>query len=396
MKTKVTVLLILFSLSISTTTYAQWWKDLLRAGAEVVGATVLTNTVEKYGGEQYGNREAAEKFTRDVYDFVGADSRNAEAGIAWKNAENNYQKANIVKDYAFDAVSQFSNKPESTELLRRMVDTELSYFDDGTKVKTYEDKAIAIDKRTLSWANIIFDAKQLHENTQAEKKARERLELEEQIRYIRGESYNSEEVSDVTNYIIATVQSDQLSENEKEQCLSQFNLKQSPKEIINIITPLLDEDNDAELLRQAELKRQKEEEERRLAEEKRLVEQRAAEERKNALQTLGAIKIDGFAFDVTDLSDEQKPELDEAANILNKYSDVNILLTGHTCKIGYKNINQRKGMKRAETAKEYLMSKGVAGNRIDIDSKGETEPLVPNTSKENFKQNRRVEIQITK
>ena len=277
-----------------------------------------------------------------------------------------------------------------------MVDTELSYFDDGTKVKTYEDKAIAIDKRTLSWANIIFDAKQLHENTQAEKKARERLELEEQIRYIRGESYNSEEVSDVTNYIIATVQSDQLSENEKEQCLSQFNLKQSPKEIINIITPLLDEDNDAELLRQAELKRQKEEEERRLAEEKRLAEQRAAEERKNALQTLGAIKIDGFAFDVTDLSDEQKPELDEAANILNKYSDVNILLTGHTCKIGYKNINQRKGMKRAEAAKEYLMSKGVAGNRIDIDSKGETEPLVPNTSKENFKQNRRVEIQITK
>ena len=170
MKTKVSVLLILFGLSISTTSYAQWWRDLLRAGAEVVGAAVITNTVEKYGGEQYGNREAAEKFTRDVYDFIGADSRNAEAGIAWKNAENNYQKANIAKDYAFDAVSQFSNNPENTELLRRMVDTELSYFDNGTKVKTYEDKAIAIDKRTMSWANIIFDAKQLHENAQAEKK----------------------------------------------------------------------------------------------------------------------------------------------------------------------------------------------------------------------------------
>lgn len=394
MKTKATVLLVLLGLSIPATSYAQWWRDLLRAGAEVVGAAVITNTVEKYGGEQYGNREAAEKFTRDVYDFVGAESRNAEAGIAWKNAENNYQKANIAKDYAFDAVSQFSNNPESTELLRRMVDTELSYFDDGTKVKTYEDKAIAIDKRTMSWANIIFDAKQLHENAQAEKKARERLELEEQIRSIRGESYNSDEVSDVTNYIIATVQSDQLSENEKEHCLSQFNLKQSPKEIISIITPLLDEDNDAELHRQAELKRQKEEEERRLAEEKRLAEQRAAEERKNALQTLGAIKIDGFAFDVTDLSDEQKPKLDEVANILNKYSDVNVLLTGHTCKIGYKNINQRKGMKRAESAKAYLMSKGVADSRITVDSKGETEPIVPNTSRENFKKNRRVEIQV--
>ena len=108
------------------------------------------------------------------------------------------------------------------------------------------------------------------------------------------------------------------------------------------------------------------------------------------------VLFDGFAFDVTELSDEQKPELDEAANILNKYSDVNVLLTGHTCKIGYKSINQRKGMKRAESAKAYLMSKGVAENRITTDSKGETEPLVPNTSRENLKQNRRVEFQLVK
>ena len=53
-------------------------------------------------------------------------------------------------------------------------------------------------------------------------------------------------------------------------------------------------------------------------------------------------------------------------------------------------------MKRAQATKEYLISKGVAESRITIDSKGETEPLVPNTSKENFKQNRRVEIQIVK
>jgi outer membrane protein OmpA-like peptidoglycan-associated protein len=396
MKTRVTILLILFSLSITNTTYAQWWRDLLRAGAEVVGATVLTNTVEKYGGEQYGNQEAAEKFTRDVYEFVGADTRNAEAGIAWKNAENDYQKANIAKNYAFDAVSQLSNNPERVELLRNMVETELTYFDDETKIKTNEDKAVAIDKRTLSWANIIFDAKQLHENAQAEKRAKEKLEMEEQMRSIRGDYYNSEEVSDVTNYIIATVQSDLLSESEKEECLSQFHLKQSPKEIINIITPILNEDRDAELRRQEEQKRQKEEEERRLAEERRIAEQRAAEEKRNALQSLESIKIDGYAFDETELSDAQKNDLNEAASILNKYPEVRVLLTGHTCKIGYKNINLRKGMKRAEAAKEYLMLKGVAESRISTDSKGETEPLVPNTSKENFKQNRRVEIQIIK
>ena len=42
------------------------------------------------------------------------------------------------------------------------------------------------------------------------------------------------------------------------------------------------------------------------------------------------------------------------------------------------------------------MSKGVAENRITTDSKGETEPLVPNTSRENLKQNRRVEFQLVK
>ena len=215
------------------------------------------------------------------------------------------------------------------------------------------------------------------------------------MRSIRGENYNSKEVYDVTNYIIATVQSDQLSENEKEQCLSQFNLKQSPKEIINIITPLLNEDNQTELRRQEEIKRQKEEESR-LAEERRLAEQRAAEEKRNALQSLESIKTNGYALDETELSSEQKEGLNDAVIILNKYSDIDVLITGHTCNIGYKSINQKIGEKRAEAVKEYLISKGVAENRIATDSKGETEPLMPNNSRENYKQNRRVEIQIIK
>ena len=242
--------------------------------------------------------------------------------------------------------------------------------------------------------DIFFKAYQIQQDNKVASQAARKLKMEEQIQKLRGDDFENNDVMNGASYIVAVVQSNDLSEKEKEEYIRRLGLSQSPKEIISIIGPLLDENEEAENRRQEELRRQKEEEERRIAEEKRLAEQRAAEERKNALQTLGAIKIDGFAFDVTDLSDEQKPELDEAANILNKYSDVNVLLTGHTCKIGYKNINQRKGMKRAESAKAYLMSKGVADSRITVDSKGETEPIVPNTSRENFKKNRRVEIQV--
>lgn len=138
-----------------------------------------------------------------------------------------------------------------------------------------------------------------------------------------------------------------------------------------------------EAKRQAELQRQE-------------AERKAAEERKNTIQKLETTKIEVYSFDETALSGNQKLELDAIVDILNRYSDIKILIVGHTCDIGYKNVNQRKGLKRAEAAKEYLIEKGVSYERISIDSKAETQPLVPNTSNENRKQNRRIEFLIEK
>ena len=394
MKTKVTILLFLFGLSFGTSAYAQWWKDLGRDLLGAIGAAVTTNTVQKYGGEEYQDREKAEQFTRDLYDFIGANKKNAEIGIAWNNAETSYQKQNIVANAAFDIASKNSKNPQYVELIRQATTTEINYLDDKFKATNENERREALSKKALSWVDIGYSAYQIGEENKKAAAAARRLEMEEQLKGLRGVSYSDNDVISSASYIIATVQSNELSESEKENYISQLGLKQSPKEIISIVKPLLDEDNDAELRRQEELKRQREAEERRIAEEKRQAEIKVAEERRNALQKLGTIRIDSYAFDETNLSKKQKTELDEAVVILNKYSDVNVLLTGHTCKIGYKNINQRKGMKRAEAAKDYLMSKGVSENRITIESKGETEPLVPNISTENFKQNRRVEIQV--
>jgi outer membrane protein OmpA-like peptidoglycan-associated protein len=62
--------------------------------------------------------------------------------------------------------------------------------------------------------------------------------------------------------------------------------------------------------------------------------------------------------------------------------------------LGTKAVNLSIGLRRAEAAKAYLVAKGVAAERIRTASKGETEPLVPNTSEENRRKNRRVVMKI--
>ena len=395
MRTKVTLLLVL-TILLGTTSYAQesgwrrFWKGLGEvvcnlAEAVVVGETA--NLLENYGGY---SKEEAQNMSTCFYGVMNANQTNVERGIPWSNAENTYQKQNVIKDFVIDKVFENSPEPEYVEVLRTAVSYGYDCLDEAYKGNKDKATVMAI----LGTGDILFQMQRVEAEKnkalwEGEKAKQEmgRLMKESGVR-----NYTESDVNNCVNYVLAVATTDKLTDKEKSEYLSKVGITQSPQEVL----AQYGMDNQAELLRQEELRRQKEEEERRWAEERRLAELKAAEERRNALQSLGSMKIDGFAFDVTELSDEQKNGLDEAAIVLNKYDDVNVLLTGHTCKIGYRNINQRKGMKRAEAAKDYLMSKGISENRITIDSKGEDEPLVPNNSRENFRRNRRVEIQIIK
>ncbi|NIG53602.1 OmpA family protein [Chitinophaga sp. Cy-1792] len=93
-----------------------------------------------------------------------------------------------------------------------------------------------------------------------------------------------------------------------------------------------------------------------------------------------------------EVPDGAKERLDSVANILSSYPDVNILIIGHTCDIGSQATNLKVGEARAKAAAAYLISKGVAASRIETKSEGEAHPLVPNTSEENRRKNRRVTI----
>ena len=83
----------------------------------------------------------------------------------------------------------------------------------------------------------------------------------------------------------------------------------------------------------------------------------------------------------------------EVAEFLQETGD-RILLTGHTDSDGEPEYNMELGLRRAGEYKKHLVSLGVDASQIDVVSKGETEPAVPNDSPENKQRNRRVTIQI--
>ena len=88
--------------------------------------------------------------------------------------------------------------------------------------------------------------------------------------------------------------------------------------------------------------------------------------------------------------------LDDVASAWKDNQSQKILLTGHTCNIGTAEVNMRLGAKRAESVKQELVNRGVSPSKISTESRGDTEPIAPNTTEENRQKNRRVEIKLVK
>ncbi len=69
-------------------------------------------------------------------------------------------------------------------------------------------------------------------------------------------------------------------------------------------------------------------------------------------------------------------------------------ITGHTDNVGDEALNKALGLNRANTIKKYLVSKGIAADRIITKSLGEASPIADNASKEGRQKNRRIEIEL--
>jgi OOP family OmpA-OmpF porin len=101
-----------------------------------------------------------------------------------------------------------------------------------------------------------------------------------------------------------------------------------------------------------------------------------------------------FDFGKSTIRPGSRPLLDEAAKILNDYPDLQVEIAGHTDNVGAEETNIALSEKRAESVKSYLVSKGVAEERIKTRGAGPSEPLESNDTPEGRQKNRRIEFKL--
>ena len=93
-----------------------------------------------------------------------------------------------------------------------------------------------------------------------------------------------------------------------------------------------------------------------------------------------------------------KPEafavLNELVEYLNRKDDEKIEIGGHTDNVGKAEANMILSTNRANTVREYLITKGIAPERVSSKGYGLTEPVAENDSAEGRQMNRRTEVKI--
>ncbi|MGB9771424.1 MAG: OmpA family protein [Candidatus Kapaibacteriota bacterium] len=99
-----------------------------------------------------------------------------------------------------------------------------------------------------------------------------------------------------------------------------------------------------------------------------------------------------FDFDKYELKPESYPELDRVVKILEDNPDFKIHIEGHTDSIGTEEYNLQLSRKRAESVRNYLVSKGISIERISVFGFGASLPVATNETEEGRALNRRVEI----
>jgi OmpA-OmpF porin, OOP family len=101
-------------------------------------------------------------------------------------------------------------------------------------------------------------------------------------------------------------------------------------------------------------------------------------------------------FDVNKsvLKPEAKAKLDDLASKIKAITLEVIIAVGHTDSDASDAYNQKLSVRRAESVKAYLVSKGVEANRVYTEGKGEKQPVADNKTKEGKAKNRRVEIEV--
>lgn len=112
----------------------------------------------------------------------------------------------------------------------------------------------------------------------------------------------------------------------------------------------------------------------------------------------GRLALNNITFETNSavLKKNSQFELDQVVELMKVNPKVSLEISAHTDDVGDENSNLKLSDKRAKTAWDYLISKGVSKARLVPKGYGEAKPLLPNDSDENRAQNRRVELRVLK
>ncbi|OYU49810.1 MAG: peptidoglycan-associated lipoprotein [Rhizobiales bacterium PAR1] len=96
-----------------------------------------------------------------------------------------------------------------------------------------------------------------------------------------------------------------------------------------------------------------------------------------------------FDSDSSEINGSGQSTLDKQAQWLNRYPRYSFVIEGHADERGTREYNFALGARRAESAKNYLIARGVGGNRIRTTSFGKERPVAVCNDISCWSQNRR-------
>lgn len=110
------------------------------------------------------------------------------------------------------------------------------------------------------------------------------------------------------------------------------------------------------------------------------------------------IILEGINFETNsaNITPDSEDRLMKAYNTMVNNPNIQVEISGHTDSRGSNSANQSLSERRAASVKDWLVSKGIDGNRITTVGYGEDQPIAPNDTQENMLKNRRIEFKRTK
>jgi peptidoglycan-associated lipoprotein len=102
-----------------------------------------------------------------------------------------------------------------------------------------------------------------------------------------------------------------------------------------------------------------------------------------------------FEFDMATVKDDQRAVLQKNADWMKKWTSTRVTIEGHADARGTNEYNLALGERRGAAVRDYLVTLGIAADRMTVISKGEEAPVCTEMTEACWARNRRGHFIIT-